>query len=221
MTRIISRAALPLLAAALLAASATPATAQRAGQGARLFLLPPVTLAQLAEVQTELKLTDQQKSKAAELQQQLVEERGAIFQDAAGDWEYIREEMAKLNADITKQLDEALDEAQRKRLREIYVQVNGPTTLQDPSIVEALALTDEQTTKLAQAIDDNRQKMFASFQDFQSMSDEERAAKTDELIEARDTALLAVLTDEQAKALESMKGAALEVDLANLPGFGR
>jgi hypothetical protein len=215
------RMALAALVVTALAATAAPVAAQRAGGGSRIFLLPPVTLAQLAEVQEELKLNDDQKTKAEELQQELVDERGAIFQDAAGDWDYIREEMATLNADISKQLDEVLDEAQRKRLREIYVQVNGPTTLQDPTIVEALELTDEQKATLETAVNDNRQKLFDSFQDFQSMSEEERTTATEELITARDEAYLAVLTDDQKEALEAMKGEALEVDLANLPGFGQ
>ena len=41
------------------------------------------------------------------------------------------------------------------------------------------------------------------------------------VITARDEAYLAVLTDDQKAALEAMKGEALEVDLANLPGFGQ
>jgi hypothetical protein len=210
------------LAFALLAAMSASTHAQQPRRNARLFLQPMVTLAQLEEVQKELKLTDEQKTKAADLQQRLRDERQTIWQDAAGDWDKVREETNKLNAEIAKEFSGALDEGQQKRLLEIFVQVNGPVALQDPAIVEALKFSDEQKTKLEQAITDNRQKWFDAFQDFQNMSDEERAAKTDELIKDRDEALVAVMTDEQKKSLETMKGAALEIDLEKLPNpFGR
>jgi hypothetical protein len=217
-----SRISTMSLALALLAAMAPATRAQQPRRNVRLFLQPTVTLAQLEEVQKELKLTDEQKTKAADLQQRLNDERQTIWQDAAGDWDQVRVEMNKLNAEIAKEFNGALDEGQQKRLREIFVQVNGPAALQDPSIIEALKFSDEQRTKLEQAITDNRQKWFDAFQDFQNMSEEERAAKTDELIKDRDEALVAVMTDEQKKSLEAMKGAAIEIDLEKLPNpFGR
>ncbi len=54
-----------------------------------------VALAQLPEVEKDLKLTDDQKTKTLDLFDKLNEERGALFQDAAGDLHSIREEMAK------------------------------------------------------------------------------------------------------------------------------
>ena len=212
-----SRVAATALTLGLLATLAPAARAQQPPRNARLFLQPIVTLAQLAEVQAELKLTDAHKTKAAELQRRLNEERQTIWQDAAGDWDKIREETNKLNAKIAKEFKDALDEGQQMRLLEIFVQVNGLVALQDPALVEALKFSDEQNAKLEKAIADNREKWFAAFQDFQNMSEEERAAKTDELIKNRDEALGAVMTDEQKKSLEAMKGAALKIDLEKLP----
>ena len=114
----------------------------------------------------------------------------------------------------------ALDETQQKRSLEIYLQVNGPVALTDEPIAKALAITDEQKGKLETALNESRAKSREAFQDFQSLSDEERAKKSEEITKARDESLLAVLTDEQKKQFEEMHGAKLEVDLSKLPRQG-
>ena len=54
----------------------------------RLFgVIPAVSLAQLAEIQQELKLNDEQKKKVVQLNEQLNDERRQLFQDAAGDFD--------------------------------------------------------------------------------------------------------------------------------------
>ena len=215
-TAIMTLAAAPLLALVLNSA----AIAQAPRRMARVFLLHPIVLVQLDEVRAELKLTDEQAKTAEELRRTLAEERGAIWAEANNDWDYVREEMTKLNADLGEQFDAVLDDAQRKRCREIYVQINGALALHDPAVVEQLKLDDDQRQRLEAEIIDNRNRWMESFGNWQSMSDEERVAKTDELIAARDMALLAVLSDEQRAALKAMEGAPLEVDLDKLPRPG-
>ena len=178
-----------------------------------------VALAQLPEVEKDLKLTEDQKTKTLDLFDKLNEERGALFQEAAGDFESIREDMAKLNSDIAKEFNDTLDEAQRKRLAEIYVQANAGAALTDDAIATALKLTDEQQKKLA----DLRVGAREAFQgvDWQSLEEEEAEKKVDEVIAEQDKGYAAVLTAEQKTEFEKMQGEKLEIDLKNLPNpFG-
>lgn len=219
-----------LAAASLLAACVDTVHAQGGGRGGRGGFgrfgrsTHQLQLATLPEVETELKLTDEQKTTIADLNDQFDDERrnqgfgggggGGGFSEEA------RAARAKMNADFAAKLNEALDEPQQKRIQEIYVQVNGASVLTDESVAAALVLTDEQKQALQDALADQRQAMQDAFQGWQDMSDEERTAKMDELSKARDEALLAVLTDEQKTQFEAMKGTALEVDLSPLRGRG-
>jgi Spy/CpxP family protein refolding chaperone len=233
-----------LAVAAMFAAAADSASAQggggRGGRGGRGFgglfggrggATHQIQLAALPEVEANLKLTDDQKTKVADLSDEFQEERRAQFQGGGGGGggggfggglsEEARAARAKMNADFAAKLNEILDEAQQKRIQEIYVQVNGTNLLTDTAFATLLGITEEQTEKLTAALDDQRQAMQDAFQDFQDMTQEERTEKTAELTKARDEALLAVLTAEQKEKFEGMKGEALEIDMTNLRGgFG-
>jgi len=185
----------------------------------RFFLQPSVALAQLEEVQAELKLNDKQQEAVAELNRELNEQRMELFQDAGGDRAKIREGIAKLNGEITDKFNRELDEAQQKRAQEIYVQVNGPVALQDEKIAAALNLSEEQTEKLQAARDESRSEfMNAGLRD---LDEEEAEKKIKELMKSRDEKLLAVLTEDQRAAFDKMKGAKIKVDLTKMPAPGR
>jgi hypothetical protein len=214
------RPALALAALALASLASAPAAHAQLAGFARLFRpYHQVALAQLPEVEKELKLTDAQKTKAADLNDELNQERFAIFQDAAGDREYMREEMAKLNDDIAKQFADGLDDAQKKRITEIFVQANGPTALFEGSVAEVVKLTDEQKKKLNEI----RDAQFGSFQGvaWQSLSEEELNMEVDDRLAKQDEEYSAGLTAEQKPEFEKLKGAELKLDLKNLPNpFG-
>jgi hypothetical protein len=208
---------------ALLAVAADSTTAQeggRRGRGfGRFFVVQKVSLAQLEEVQEELKLSDQLQEKVAALSDDFSEQTRSIFEESEGDREKMREGFMKVQQEANAELDKLLDEGQRERLQEIYIQVNGAGALQDETVAAALKLTDEQQEQLQKARDASRQEfMDAGLRD---LDDEERTRKIEELNKSRDEKALAVLTDDQRAAFEKMKGAELEVDLSRLPGFGR
>jgi Spy/CpxP family protein refolding chaperone len=187
-----------------------------------------IELATLSEVQENLKLTDDQKTKVSELNDEFREERrnqgfgGRGGGGGGGNFEEMMAARAKMNADFAAKLNDALEEPQQKRIQEIYVQVNGTNTLTEEPMAMALKLSDDQKEDLQVALDDQRQAMRDAFQDFQDMSDEERTAELAKLNKERDEALLAVLTDEQKSQFETMKGEKLEIDLEPLQqrGFG-
>jgi hypothetical protein len=208
-----------LLCLAILASQCRIASAQAPSTWARLFLQPSAALAQLEEVQKELKLDDKQKEQVAELNKELNEQRMAIFQDAGGDRTKIRERLATLYRENTEKLDKELDDAQRKRSHELYVQLNGPIVLQGDVVADRLKLTDEQKTKIQETLDRVRADwMNAGLRD---LGEEEAAKKTTELTKSRDEKLLAVLTDDQRAEFEKMKGKELKVDFSKMPRPGR
>jgi Spy/CpxP family protein refolding chaperone len=184
-----------------------------------MFTLPRVTLAQLDEVRAELKLSDEHQQQIEDLNDELAEGLRTAFQDAGGDWDKMREAMNKRQKEVNDKLDKLLDPAQRKRIQEVYIQVNGAGALQDEAVAKALQLTDEQAEKLEEVREASRDEfMNAGLRD---LDDEERAKKIDELTKSRDDKAIAVLTEEQRADFNEMKGEELKVDLSKLPAFGR
>ena len=181
----------------------------------RFFVQPSVAFAQLDEVQQELKLNDEQKQKVVELNEQLREDIQTVFQDAGGDRAKMREGIAKLYGKVTEKLDKELEETQRKRSHELYIQLNGPIALQGDVVAEPLKLTNNQKEDIRQALDDSRAEFRSA--GLGEMEEGEAAKKIDELLKTRDAKLLAILTDEQRAEFDKMKGKELKVDLSKLP----
>lgn len=182
-----------------------------------------VTLAQLDSVQQALKLTDDQKKTATNLNDSLNADRMSLFQDAAGDFDAIEEGMPKLNRKFAEEFNKVLDQSQQQRIQEIYVQANGPTALFDDTVAKAVKLTPEQSAKLQEARDQNRDDMMSGgLQDLRTMSPEEGEKLIDDLIAKQDARLNAVLTEEQRAGLDKLKGETIKVNIADLPSpFGR
>lgn len=218
MNRLIRSACTALAVALLFAGRAPVAQAQFAPELIRLFRpFHQVAIAQLPEVEKELKLTDAQKAKARELNDSYNEDRLSLFQDAQGDFDSIADDMAKLNAETAKKFNETMDEGQQKRLAEIFVQANGAASTQDADVAAALKLTDEQKKKLQDLRAEFRQSMFSGGTDWQGMSSEERIKEIDKMVDEQDKGYIGVLTDEQKASFEKMQGKKLEMDLYKLP----
>ena len=177
-----------------------------------------VSLATLEPVQGELKLSDEQKKLADELHDQLNEDRREVVQNGGGDFEAMSKEVEELDAKATATFTEKLDDTQKQRLTEIYVQANGPNALADAAVIEILKISDEQQGKLDDVRQSNREDFFDAFQDFQGMSDEERRETMNKLREDADTRLLAALTEEQREGFEKLAGKEVDFDLAELRG---
>ncbi len=196
--------------------SSAPAFAQRGG-GMRLQQRARVELATLPEVQSELKLTDEQKTLATEETAKLREKRAALMQGGGGGGgQAARAELTKMTADMDAAFHAKLDEAQQKRMNGLLIQVNGPAAALDPAISKALGLSDEAVAKLKAAVDANTAARREAMQDAQNASQDERAEMMRKLSEKESAALLAAMSDGDKKKLEEMKGAALTIDQAPL-----
>lgn len=226
MARQLNKGLVVVVGLVMVSALAQGASAQRGGGGGRGFgrLFNGTAKAQLAtldEVQSDLKLTDEQKTQIADINDKLREERRGLFGSGFGQFNQIRADMDKLNREASAEVDAKLDDTQKQRLQEIAIQVNGAAALNDPSVVEQLNLSDEQKKKLEEVRADNSKAVEDAMSDFGDLSREERRDKFRTLSETSDSNLLGVLTDEQKKNFDEMKGTEIDVDLSPLFGRGR
>jgi Spy/CpxP family protein refolding chaperone len=176
-----------------------------------------VRLLSLKEVQTALKLTDEQKDKITKINDQMRDDIRKAFDDGTG-----REKMQELNASAAAKVNEVLDAGQQKRLMGILIQVAGAAATSDPAVAKELNITDDQKKQLETARQSNMEAMRKEFDGArdQTGSREEMRAKFDKLREEANKKLMAVLTSDQQAQLEALKGEKVEIDMAQLRGGG-
>jgi Spy/CpxP family protein refolding chaperone len=193
---------------------AESAQAQR-GRGFRwLFGTSKVEIATLAEVQSDLKLSDEQKTRITEIYDQLRDDRRAMFGTGFGKASEIFQRSEALNAEAAAKVESLLDDSQRKRLQEIAIQQNGPRSLHDPAVVASLGLSDEQKAKLSGVRDENRTEFENAFRQY----GREWRRQAGDLVEKFDERLLAVLTPEQRERFDQLAGEPLDIDYSQLRG---
>lgn len=216
-----------VLAAALAAAVAGGAQAQRQPGGGRGGFMPPpleVTLLTNAELQKELKVTDDQKKAlkpAMDKAEAVNKKRQELFTGGPPDMA-VMDEMRKMGEELATAAKEAAGKAltddQKKRLKQIDYQRMGLRAFANEEVVKALKITDEQKEKLKGISDevqkemqDLRQEFFGGGgpPDMEKMAEWQKKQKviTDE---ATDKAMKA-MTDDQKKAWKEMTGAPFDV----------
>jgi hypothetical protein len=194
-------------------------------------------------MKTELKATDAQKTSIQELADKQAEERRAARESGQGGgrfnfqefqnlseeeraarMEQFRKEGAEREKKSREALTAILDDGQMKRLREIWVQTLGLGALSNDEIVAELKITDLQKEEIADTQQEAQRDFGEQMGDLfrRDQSDEEREAartKMNELRKQMEEKVLANLTDEQKKQLETMKGAKFELPPGAF-GFG-
>jgi Spy/CpxP family protein refolding chaperone len=219
-----------VLAVAVAVVACDTAFAQRQGggrRGGRGGQMDMVGLAANEQVQTELKVTDEQREEIEKIVDAYRNDTRDLFSGLA---DLSREERAKkseeleqkrqqLSADAEKKLIPVLKEDQVKRLKEITLQVGGVRGLLRPDVADALKLNDDQKSKIKSALDSERQRMrdaFASAANEDGKS-EKRGKRGDafgkmrEIRQQTEDEVKKVLTEEQQKQLETMKGPKFEL----------
>lgn len=209
---------------------AQPGERQRGGRrgGGPDFGIPPIILATADEVQDALKLSDEQNDRIEAIRDQLQDDARELFRGDRREFRQLRTDLQKLQHDATAKLDEVLDAEQQKRLMGIVIQVNGNRAVADPNVAKEIKINDEQKKQLAAVRDDaieSTRKAFSEVQE-QGLSRDEMRTKMDAIRVDADKKVLAVLTAEQQKQLESLKGEPVEIDRAqfwrrgDFRGFG-
>jgi len=167
------------------------------GQGKTMLLANP-------QVQKELNLTEEQKTKITEVRRGMMPGRGAGRNATPEERKAEAEKRKTAAADADKKIADILKPEQMKRLNGIFIQTGGAQALKDKAVAKELSITEEQTKKIDAAIktgDEKRREMFQGGA---------RGADTREKMEKlqKDTlaAALEALTADQKKKYDEMKG---------------
>lgn len=173
------------------------------------------------DVQKDLGLTEDQIGKLTAIQQGMMDDMRAAFQNGGGDREAMQKQMQEMMKATQKKVDEVLTEAQRKRLKEIGIQMQGNRAITDPEVQKALNMTDDQKTKV-KALSDKSQEAMQSLMEKmrnQEIDRDEMRASMEKNNKVMDEELAKILTEDQKKALAAMGGKKFEKD-PNERGFG-
>jgi len=179
-------------------------------------------LLSIEQVQKELKVKDAELAKIktiseklrAEIRKQYTELRK--IEDADKRRAKYTELRAQYDSNSRKQLQDVLSREQMVRLYQIRMQYRSVTdTLAGKYVAKKLKLTDDQKTKAAKIGADSRTKRYAIYRTMRDANEAKRAEASKKLRELRaeaDKQALALLTDEQSKAFEKMKGKKFEFE---------
>lgn len=202
-----------------------PSSAMMGLPGAQRHGTDPLQLLQVEQVKKELKLSEDQIAKLKKISDDLYAstrqqfgEKGQPFADADA-----RAAVEKHVTAARDQVAKVLDEAQISRFKEIILQVCGWDALTDKETAEALKLTSEQQNKIGKIATDSGEKMRGKFEVPRGGNAEERAKvmsanakKMQTIFDDSDTVAKGVLTDDQQKTLEKMRGKPFKLDPAQL-----
>ena len=187
----------------------------------------PLDLLGIEQVQKELDLVDDQKTDLREIGEQLRDKFRTMFsgmedlpqEQRRAEIEKLRTKMEKEAEVIQEKIADVLMPHQSKRLREIFVQIQGTRALDNKDIAKELKITADQTKKMGEARNSLREAMQGMFQEMQGLDQEERWAKMTEMREKRekeraniDKKVLAVLSTKQQAQFAEMKGKPFELD---------
>ncbi len=180
----------------------------------------PASLINRADVQKDLAITDDQKTKLKDLQAKQMEEMQAQRQAGGGgggggfDREAMMKAMKERQEKNEKAVNEILTPEQQKRLKEIYVQLAGGSAILNEGIQKDLELTDDQKTKIKdlqtkqqEANAELRTKMQNQEIDRQQMQDIQK--KNNDALKEE---LIKVLTADQAAKFKAMAGKEFKAD---------
>ncbi len=185
-------------------------------------------LLRIEEVQKEIELLDEQQTQIEEYTNELRAQRGGPEGRERPDFRSMsEEERQKAFEDMRKRMEEHMKASnaklkeillphQVKRLEEIALQRRGVNALSDPEIAEKIGLSDSQKKELEEAQAANRETMIARgrelFQRGRERPDREKVREQfNKLREEADARLLAVLTPDQMKKFEELKGEPFEM----------
>jgi len=175
------------------------------------------------DVSKEIKLTDDQKTKITKIQDDQRQKMMDMFQGGGIDFQD-KEAMAKVRKTIgdqmkasEKEINTVLNDDQKKRLRELWIQRTGISVITDETVQKDLGLSDDQKAKIKSLQDKSQaaqeslgEKMRNQEIDFQGMRD-----AMDKNNKVMKDELAKVLTTDQAAKLKTLGGAEFKFDDGN------
>ncbi len=223
---------LKLAAAIFMAAATATAMAQgRGGGGGGGFgggfafgggvLNGPTILLGVDQVQKELTLGEEQKTKVTQL---VDDNRNAIMNSFQLSPEERQTKMQELTKENNKKIADILSAPQNERLDQISlqlsVQAQGPGAFIRPEVADKLGLTSEQKDKIQAIVDELGGKRRDLIQNANGYFPAAVEQMTKLAAEEKDKAV-ALLTDDQKKKWETLAGKEFKIDLTQMrAGFG-
>lgn len=173
-----------------------------------------------AEVQDDLKLTDEQKDKVEEHLREFIPDAMQFFQGLEGLKQEERERDLKVfrqkeQAKLTAFLKGMLKEDQRKRLHQLELQQQGAFTLlhDEAGIGKELKITQEQRKQFMAVVQDMQKKIEPLIKEAHSGGNhDEIRPKAMKIKKEHEDQIVALLTDSQKKQWQEMLGKPLALD---------
>jgi Spy/CpxP family protein refolding chaperone len=227
MKRRIATMVLTLGVAALLAMPAFAQQPKHKGHGSRMPMGGGAGLIANEGVQKELKLTDEQTSKAEAVARDVREKHHGEFAkvedlDAKERSEKMAEIVRTMISETNKGLADVLKPEQMKRYRQIQLQQLGLMAFTEPEVQSKLKLTDDQVGQIRRINADSQSQRRELFQGGGGGGNREEMQKKEATLgkESMDKAL-AVLSANQKQAWKDMTGEPFEVKFQGFPVFRR
>jgi hypothetical protein len=184
----------------------------------------------------ELKLTDEQKEKAAPLQKDFQDSMRKIFTENPNLTQGERvKKIDEANAELTKKLETILKLEQIDRLLEILTQLGGPMLFADADIGKTIEFTEEQKKDIKAIEEETKESMgkaMAGMKPATNKADikkqiKEGFKKQQPLLKEANEKLEKILTPAQREKLAKMKGKEIDTtklfdemaDAMELPGM--
>ncbi len=184
-------------------------------QGMVLFSFGQGGVTIRSDVSKELNLTDGQKSKLEDFQQKQMEEMMSAFQSGERpSQEAMQAMMKKRQEGEDKALKEILDEKQRTRLKELWIQRLGNGAVANAEIQKELGMTDDQKAKVKSLQTKQQEANQAIFEKMRNgeIDREELRPLMEKNTKVLNEEYGKVLNDEQKAKLKTMGGAAFKFD---------
>ncbi len=226
---------LRLFVVGLLVLAAVPALAQDRqggrrgggfGRGGAGGGMGAAQLVAIEAVQKELELVDDQKSEITKITEESRQGLGDLFgglrdlpdEERQAKMREMQEKLAAQNKETEEKINKVLLDHQKKRLKEITLQVRGVAALSDAEVATALALTTDQKDQIKKVIEDGDRARNDLRQNAGDGDREALREKGQTIRQETEQKALAVLTADQKTKLENMKGKKFEIDPALLRG---
>jgi Spy/CpxP family protein refolding chaperone len=155
------------------------------------------------QVQEELKLTEEQVKQLKEISQKMIKQMEEL-KDLKGPTRF--DKMVEKFREADEAVSSVLRPEQRKRLKQLALQMQGLRALATPEVAKELSLTDEQKKKIQEALEGAR-KQAPDREDFDTPEFRAEARqRMAELMKKTREKVLAMLTDEQRVKWKEMLG---------------
>jgi len=192
------------------------------GQGRRFGMMMnnPVFLLRSPDVQTDLKLTDDQKAKLTKIYE---EQRAARENAQASGQQPDRDTMRKMMEDSIAQINAILTPDQQARLKQIFIQTQKNRAITNPDVQDQLGLTSDQKDKikdLNEKFTAAQMELFQRGREADDSTREQIRAERQKNEETLETELGKVLTPDQVQKLKELGGAPFTGKIER-GGFGR